>query len=173
MTTFRELHHELEWDERLWDSLDGALDAAQQAVMERHLLHCVDCRMRLVEFRSLDRRLRQATGPLTLDADFDRRVLAQLTVDRADRATARRRIAREIEAAQATLARSWRHALLRVVPGMLAGVVTTTFLAQWLGNQATLSKWLPATAGQPVLIALLGAGLGAAVAGWLTMAVDN
>jgi hypothetical protein len=69
----------LEWDEKLWDWLDDAVERTQKFAIEHHLEHCSCCRQRLTALRTLDQRLRESFPSLRLDSSFDHEVLSRLT----------------------------------------------------------------------------------------------
>ena len=71
--------HLLEWDEKLWDWLDDAMEPPQRIAIDRHLEHCRGCRQRLTTLQALDQSLRENLPSLRLDASFDQEVLSRLT----------------------------------------------------------------------------------------------
>ena len=49
--------HQLEWNDRLQDWLDGDLDATETAALQAHMADCASCRARAEELQQLDRSL--------------------------------------------------------------------------------------------------------------------
>ena len=175
--------HDIEWNDRLQDWLDGDLDAADTAALQAHMADCAACRARADEFEALDRDLRSATPRLALDDSFDAKIFAQLdAIDETKRAEARSRLEQELQQNLHALARGWRRALLFVVPGVIAGVALAFALAWWLdtgGVMRTLivqsaAEFGTDTSGQVRLIVMtvLGAGLGGMIARWLATVVE-
>jgi anti-sigma factor RsiW len=175
--------HHLEWNDRLQDWLDGDLDAADTTSLQAHVADCALCRMRVEELKQLDLGLRNATPRLVLDESFDARIFAQLdAIDESKRAEARRRVEQELQQGLSALTRGWRRALLFVLPGIVAGIAMAFGLSAWLeaaGYTHTLVVQSAAEFGPGAsdlvrlsLTTLLGAGLGAAIAGWLASVVD-
>ena len=115
--------HQLAWNDRLQDWLDGDLDAADAAALQAHMADCALCRARAAELQELDGKLRSAAPRLALDDAFDAKIFAQIdAIDDSQRAAARHRLEQELQQNLQTLARGWRRALLFVVPGVIAGV---------------------------------------------------
>ena len=175
--------HELAWNDRLQDWLDGDLDAADTVALQAHISDCALCRARAEELQALDRSLRSAAPQLALDEAFDAKIFAQLdAVDDSQRAEARRRIEQELQQNLQALARGWRRAFLFVVPGVIAGVALAFALTWWLADAGVMHTLIAQSAaefgsdnsGQVRLIAttLLGAGLGGMIARWLASVVD-
>jgi hypothetical protein len=71
--------HLLEWDEKLWDWVDGAAGATLKVAIDQHLEHCACCRQRLAVLQELDRCLSTALPRPSLDSSFDQKLLSQLT----------------------------------------------------------------------------------------------
>jgi anti-sigma factor RsiW len=174
--------HHLEWNDRLQDWLDGDLDAADATALQAHVADCALCRARMAELKQLDLELRSATPRPALDESFDARIFAQLdAMDDSKRAEARQRIEQELQQDLQALARGWRRALLFVLPGIVAGIALAFGLSEWLdaaGYTRTLvqsaAEFGPGTADliRLSVTTLLGASLGAAIAGWLASVVD-
>ena len=175
--------HDIQWDERLQDWLDGDLDAADTAALQAHMSDCAACRARADELQTLDRNLRNAAPRLALDDSFDAKIFAQLDViDETKRAEARRRLEQELQQNLHALARGWRRALLFVVPGVIAGVALAFALAWWLDTGGVMRTLIVQSAaefgtdnsGQVRLIVMtvLGAGLGGLIARWLASVVE-
>ncbi len=177
------LEHQLEWNDRLQDWLDGDQSPADAAALQAHLADCAMCRARAAELRELDSQLRNAAPRLALDDSFDAKLLAQIdAIDDSQRAEARRRMEQELQQNLQALARGWRRALLFVVPGVIAGVALALGLAWWLAD-ADLMRTLVAqsaaefgsnNSGQVRLIVmtLLGAGVGGVIARWLASVAE-
>jgi anti-sigma factor RsiW len=175
--------HHLDWNDRLQDWLDRDVEAAEGALVERHLAGCTICQQRLAEFEQLDAALHEAAPRIALDDAFDRRIFAQIeAVDEASRAQARERAEQELQQNLHALSRGWRRALGFVVPGAIAGVAIAFALATWL-DDSTVARQVIANAPNalghngPTLLqwfmtALLGATLGLIVARWLARLVE-
>jgi anti-sigma factor RsiW len=175
--------HEIQWNDRLQDWLDGDLDAADTAALQAHMADCAACRAHADELQTLDRDLRSASPRLALDDSFDAKIFAQLDViDETKRAEARRRLEQELQQNRHALARGWRRALLFVVPGVIAGVALAFALAWWLDTGGVMRTLIVQSAaefgtdnsGQVRLIVMtvLGAGLGGLIARWLASVVE-
>ena len=176
--------HHLEWNDRLQDWLDGDVDAAESALVERHLADCAICQERLADFEQLDAALREAAPRIALDDAFDRRIFAQTEVaDEAQRSQARERANQELQQNLRALSRGWRRTLAFIVPGIVAGVAIAFGLASWLDDAGLTREIIaqaPSALGQegPTLMhwyltALLGATLGMIVARWLASVVES
>jgi len=175
--------HDIEWNDRLQDWLDGDIDAADAAALQAHMADCAACRARAEELKTLDRDLRRAAPRMALDAAFDAKIFAQIeAVDDSKRAEARKRIEQELQQNLQTLQRGWRRALLFIVPGVIAGVALAFALSWWLTDAGVMRALIVQSAaefgtnnsGQVQLIAttLLGAGLGGLLARWLATVVE-
>jgi anti-sigma factor RsiW len=70
--------HLMEWDPRLWDWVDGMAEPSRKAAVEQHLEYCGCCQQRLLTLQELNRRLSVALPRLSLEEDFDQKVLSQL-----------------------------------------------------------------------------------------------
>lgn len=175
--------HDIEWNDRLQDWLDGDLDAADTAALQAHMADCADCRARADELQALDRELRGAAPRMALDDSFDARIFAQLDeIDDTKRAEARRRLEQELQQNLHALARGWRRALLFVVPGVIAGVALAFALAWWLDTGGVMHTLIVQSAAEfgtdnsglvrLSVMTLLGAGLGGLIARWLATVVE-
>lgn len=175
--------HHVEWNDRLQVWLDGDLDAADAATLQAHLAGCAHCRARADELGQLDRNLRSAAPRLALDQAFDARVFAQVeAIDDSRRTDARQLIERELQQNLRALARGWRRALSFVIPGIVAGIAIAFALSAWLddaGFTRTLVVQSAAELGRDtsgmvrtLVTTLLGAGLGATIAGWLASMIE-
>jgi anti-sigma factor RsiW len=177
------LEHELAWNDRLQDWLDGDLSDADAAALQAHMADCAACRARAEELQELDRSLVSAAPPLTLDATFDARIFAQIdAIDDSRRAEARQRLEQELQQNLHALARNWRRALLFIVPGVVAGIALAFGLAAWLNDASVMQALVVESAGKlgsetPSLVHLaattvLGAALGGTIARWLASVVE-
>ena len=175
--------HDIEWNDRLQDWLDGDLDAADAAALQAHMAGCAACRARADELQALDRSLRSAAPRLALDDAFDAALFAQIdAVDESKRAEARQRIEQELQQNLQALARGWRRALLFIIPGVIAGVALAFALTWWMNDAGVMraliaqsaAEFGPGNSGQVQLIAttLLGAALGGLIARWLATVVE-
>jgi len=175
--------HDIEWNDRLQDWLDGDLDAANAAALQAHMAGCAACRTRADELQALDRSLRSAAPRLALDDAFDAELFAQIdAVDESKRAEARQRIEQELQQNLQALARGWRRALLFIIPGVIAGVALAFALTWWMNDAGVMraliaqsaAEFGPGNSGQVQLIAttLLGAALGGLIARWLATVVE-
>jgi anti-sigma factor RsiW len=175
--------HDIEWNDRLQDWLDGDLDAADAAALQAHMAGCAACRTRADELQALDRSLRSAAPRLALDDAFDAELFAQIdAVDESKRAEARQRIEQELQQNLQALARGWRRALLFIIPGVIAGVALAFALTWWMNDAGVMraliaqsaAEFGPGNSGQVQLIAttLLGAALGGLIARWLATVVE-
>ena len=177
------LEHELAWNDRLQDWLDGDLDAAAEATLQAHLADCAMCRARADELQALDESLQTATPRLALDHSFDARLFAQIeAVDDSKRAAQRQRIEQELQQNLQALKRGWRRALLFIVPGVIAGIALAFALAWWLNDAGLMRTLIVQSAAefgsnnssqvQLIAMTLLGAGLGGTLARWLASVVE-
>jgi anti-sigma factor RsiW len=171
--------HDLDWNERLQDWLDGELDSSEQAEFDTHVASCTRCREKLRQFERMDEALRAATPPISLDNSFDARLFAQIDeADGARRAAARERVQAEIQTELQLLTRNWRQTLGTIIPGIIAGIAlafafTVYFdTADWVRALADESAGEIGRTNAMFVHALLTSGVGAAigyvVARWLT-----
>lgn len=175
--------HELAWNDRLQDWLDGDLNAADAAGLQAHLADCAMCRARAEELQALDRSLRTATPRLALDEAFDAKIFAQIeTIDDTKRAAARQRIEQELQQNLQALARGWRRAVWFIVPGVIGGVALAFALTWWLTDAGLMRALIMQSAAefgsgnsslvQPIVTALLGAAVGGLIARWFATALE-
>ena len=175
--------HELAWNDRLQDWLDGDLAAADAVALQAHLADCAMCRARAEELQELDRSLRSAAQRLALDDAFNAKIFAQIeAIDDSQRAAARQRLEQELQQNLQTLARGWRRAVLFIVPGVVAGVALAFALTWWLTDAGLMRALIVQSAAefgsgnsglvQPIATALLGATLGAMIARWLASVLE-
>lgn len=177
------LEHQLAWNDRLQDWLDGDLSAADTAKLQAHMAGCAMCRARADELRELDSKLRSAAPRLALDDAFDAKLFAQIdAIDDSQRAEARRRVEQELQQNLQALARDWRRALLFVVPGVIAGVALALGLAWWLADADLMRMLIAQSAAEfgsnsselvrLITLTLLGAGIGGVMARWLASVAE-
>jgi len=175
--------HQLAWNDRLQDWLDGDLDEADAAALQAHMADCALCQVRAEELQELDRSLMNAAPRLALNEAFDAKLFAQIdAIDDSQRAEARRRVEQELQRDLQALARGWRRALVFMVPGVVAGIALALALASWLSDATVMHTLVaesaatlgPATSGQVPLFAMtvLGAGLGGLIARWLASVAE-
>jgi len=175
--------HDALWNDRLQDWLDGertpAAGVSDNSSFEHHLANCSSCQAQLADLEQLDAALRSAAPPLALDARFDARLFELMDgQNESARVQARQRLEQERYAGLQALSRRWRQHLAFLIPGVVAGVALALALTGWFGNSA-LGHHL-ATEGaqefgpeagrylQLLLTAVLSAGIGFAVASWLS-----
>ncbi len=179
----RNPEHDLEWNDRLQDWLDGDIEAGEQTLIESHLRECDTCQQHLLEFETLDTALSSAAPPIALDDTFDARVLAQIdATSDARRVQARQRVQAEVQAELRELSRNWRRTLGTILPGVLAGIAIALSMAiyfdtaEWVRAFAAQSageiEGLNATFIHLFLTSSVGAAIGYTVARWLTPAAD-
>lgn len=175
--------HQLEWNDRLQDWLDGALGSADAAAVDAHLAQCQLCSAQIEALVQLDRTLLRAAPRISLDDSFDQRLFAQVdTIDESKRALARQRLEQELQQNLRELSRGWRRALAFMIPGVIAGIALAFALTTWLDDTG-LTRTLALQGAGPLggqssdviqlaLTTLLGAGLGVVVARWLAGAAE-
>jgi anti-sigma factor RsiW len=177
------LEHELAWNDRLQDWLDGDLNAADEAALQAHLADCAMCRARADELQALDESLQTASPRLALADTFDAKIFAQIdSIDDSKRAAQRQRLEQELQQNLQALKRGWRRALLFVLPGVIAGVALAFALAWWLSDAGLMRTLIVQSAAefgsnnssqvQLIVMTLLGAGLGGTLARWLASVVE-
>lgn len=174
-----EQEHQLEWNDRLQDWLDGETDPA----METHLGGCGICQTQLAAFEQLDEALTATAPKMSLDTAFDARLFAQIdSMDESKRIAARQRIEQEMQESLRALSRSWRRSLAFVIPGVLAGIAIAFALATWFDDSGlvrTLAVENAQAIGvgstgmiRTILTAAFGAAIGMVVARWLATVSD-
>ena len=177
------LEHQLAWNDRLQDWLDGDQSPAETAALQAHMADCAMCRARAAELQELDSKLRSAAPRLALDDSFDAKLFAQIdAIDDSQRAEARRRIEQELQQNLQALASGWRRALLFVVPGVIAGVALALGLAWWLADADLMRTLIAQSAAefgsnnsgqvQLITMTMLGAGIGGVIARWLASVAE-
>jgi anti-sigma factor RsiW len=175
--------HELAWNDRLQDWLDGDLNAADEAALQAHLAGCAMCRAPAAELQALDQSLQIASPRLALGDAFDAKIFAQIeTIDDSTRAAQRQRLEQELQQNLQALQRGWRRALLFIVPGVIAGIALAFALAWWLNDAGLMRTLIVQSAAefgsnnssqvQLIVMTLLGAGLGGTLARWLANVVE-
>ena len=171
--------HDLEWNDRLQDWLDGDLAADERAAVEAHLSACDACKEQLALLRTLDASLIAAAPRLSLDESFDARLFERISsVDETRRAADRERVRQELEADLTKLARDWRHTLAIVLPSVLAGIVLAFGLAAYFDTAEWMQAFTARSAGEIgvlnathlhlLLTSAVGAVTGYVIARWLT-----
>jgi anti-sigma factor RsiW len=175
--------HDLAWNDRLQDWLDGDLDPTEAATLQAHMSGCASCRARAEELQALDRSLVSALPRLALDDAFDARIFAQLdAIDESKRADTRRRMEQELQQNLRALARGWRRSVLVILSGVVAGVALALGLASWLSDASLMHTLIARSAAefgpgnsaqvQVIAMTLLGAGVGGVIARWLATVVE-
>ena len=175
--------HELAWNDRLQDWLDGDLNAADEAALQAHLADCAMCRARADELQALEQSLQVASPRLALDDAFDAKIFAQIAaIDDSKRAAERQRLEQELQQNLQALQRGRRRALLVIVPGVIAGVALAFALAWWLSDAGLMRTLIVQSAAefgsnnssqvQLIVMTLLGAGLGGTLARWLASVIE-
>ncbi|HTE40317.1 MAG TPA: hypothetical protein VK629_05790 [Steroidobacteraceae bacterium] len=101
--------HSLRWGDRLQDAVDGDLIASDLAAVSDHLGNCEACRSDYRALQALNNMLTLQIGTPALTANFDARVIAQVsTLAGSLLSQARELEQREHLARVAHLKRSWR-----------------------------------------------------------------
>jgi anti-sigma factor RsiW len=169
-------HHPPDLDEQLQDWLDGQLSGDESRKLQEHVTSCTVCQARIAVLEQLDRTLRASAPRVGLDESFDARLFARIAqVDESRRAAARRQAEEEFEQNLRVLSRGWRRALVFVIPGIIAAMAIAYLLGLWLGD-AGLAMALQSAPGldgeaaqglRPVMMTLLGVGVGLGLARWL------
>ncbi|NLG77159.1 MAG: hypothetical protein GX535_13065 [Xanthomonadaceae bacterium] len=171
--------HDLEWNDRLQDWLDGDLAADERTAVEAHVGACDACKEQLALLRTLDASLVAALPRLALDESFDARLFERISsVDEARRAADRARVRQELEADLTKLARDWRHTLAIVIPSVLAGIALAFGLAAYFDTAEWAQTLTARGAGEIgainathlhlLLTSAIGAATGYVIARWLT-----
>jgi anti-sigma factor RsiW len=175
--------HDLEWNDRLQDWLDGESDERERALAESHVASCESCQQRLRELEGLDAALDDLAPRLTLDETFDARLFAKIDeASEAQRSQARTRAQAEFQAELYALSRNWRRTLTTILPSVLAGIAIALALAmyfdtaEWTQQFATESageiKGVDASFVHLLLTSMIGAAIGYVVARWMTAAEE-
>jgi anti-sigma factor RsiW len=175
--------HDLDWNDRLQDWLDGELDAAEQASFDTHLASCPRCQAHLAQLQEIDESLREAAPTATLDSAFDARLFAEVDqIDEAQRAAARARVQAEIQSELQQLTANWRQTLGIIVPGIIAGIALAFALAGYFDTAQWARSFAVQIAGEigastvsfihMLMTSIVGATIGYAVARWLTPAAE-
>lgn len=175
--------HDLEWNDRLQDWLDGDLAPDEATQVEAHVDTCDACQAQLAALKEMDQALIAAAPRLKLDESFDARLFAQISSeDEARRAAARERVQQELEAGLASLARDWRRTLAIVIPGVLAGIALAFGLAEYFGTAEWVQSLTARGAGEigtlnashlhAIATSAIGAATGYLVARWLANSAE-
>src|SRR4051812_20888235 len=173
------LDHQLDWNDRLQDWLDGdSLESG--AEVEQHLGTCEICQQELERLQTLESSLMSELPRPHLDASFDARLFEKIEgMDEARRAAARERVEAERQQSLEALARSWRRTLAFVLPGILGGIALAFALAGYLDASGITSRLAEQGASelggnasmiQTLLTGLLGAAFGGLMARWVSRA---
>ena len=171
--------HDLEWNDRLQDWLDGESTERERALAESHVASCESCQQKLREFETLDAALKDVSPKLALDAAFDARLFAKIDeASEAQRLQARARAQAEFQAEIHALTRNWRRTLTTILPSVLAGIAIALSLAtyfdttEWTQQLAAQSageiKGVDASFIKLLLTSTIGAAIGYVVARWMT-----
>jgi anti-sigma factor RsiW len=153
--------HRTAWADRLEDLLDGNLADTERDTVEKHVAECEMCRADVAALRELDAALTSQIVAPRLDAEFDRKVRAQIaSYDESARARARARAELERAREESKLASSWRSRKQRMLlDGIaLAGCLCAlafTFLAS--GMLSTLENKLSGLTGLGALALVITA----------------
>lgn len=177
------LEHQLAWNDRLQDWLDGDLSAADTAALQAHIADCAMCRARADELQALDSKLRSSAPRLALDDAFDAKIFAQIdAIDDSQRAETRRRLEQELQQNLHALARGWRRGLLFVIPGVIGGIALALGLAWWLADAELMRTLIAQSAAEfgsnnsdqvrLITLTVLGAGIGGVTARWLASVAE-
>ena len=170
--------HDLQWNERVQDWLDGEPDERERVLIEAHLRSCEWCQQSLNEFETLDAALKQASPKLTLDEGFNARLFAQIDQhSEAQRLEARQRAQAEFQAELNALSRNWRRTLTTILPSVIAGIAIAFALAMYF-DTAAWTQQLAAESAEEIrgvdssfihllLTATIGAAIGYVVARWM------
>jgi len=178
--------HLAQWQDRIQDSIDGALSAVELAEIHAHLATCVLCATEQKRLLAMDAQMRKAFATAAiLPANFDQRLFASIALLEQDkRALARHCEQQEYEAQRVQLRSRWRELVRFHLGNLIGGVVTTSAVIAalvsarpssfkaWIATQEI--AWLPHgwNAGLP-LIAML-ASFGIAIAAiWITRRIDR
>jgi anti-sigma factor RsiW len=174
--------HDLEWNDRLQDLLDGDVEGPDRATLEAHVASCARCRAQFAKLKKLDALLHARIDEPHLSPSFDQQVYARINaLDTRARDRARRRIDRELQENLETLAQFRRRGLLSMLGGAVAGVALAFALITWADQtgitNAVVGAASRAGAGQPgilhtLLTIVIGATIGAAVSRLLVSTVE-
>jgi anti-sigma factor RsiW len=174
-----EREHHLEWNDRLQDWLDGEPDAS----FEAHLAGCELCQAQLESLQALDQALQRELPALSPTESFDARLFEKIdAIDENQRLAAREQAERELRENLQALRRGWRRTLAFVIPGIIAGIAIAFAFTLWLDDSGVARTVAlegahelgsnQAGTIQMALTALLGAGIGLAVARWLSTVAE-
>jgi|HigsolmetaAR203D_1030402.scaffolds.fasta_scaffold00193_34 anti-sigma factor RsiW len=170
--------HDIDWDGRLQDWLDGELAPDDAAAVAAHVDTCSSCREYAAALRALDTSLQSAVPKLALDERFDRHLLERIVADdEARRAAARARVQAQIEAELAEFGRNWRRRFLALIPSVLAGIAIAFACAMYFDTAEWVRSLLGTDSGidslyvsylHALMTSAVGAAIGYTVARWLT-----
>jgi anti-sigma factor RsiW len=169
--------HDLEWNDRLQDLLDGDVAGPDRAVLETHVAGCARCRAQFAKLKKMDALLHARIDEPVLSPAFDQQVYARINaLDTQARDRARRRIDRELQENLELLSQGRRRGLLSMLGGAVAGVALAFALITWADQTGIANAVVGAAsrvgAGQPgvlhtLVTIVIGATIGAAVSRWL------
>lgn len=174
--------HDLEWNDRLQDLLDGDLSNGERASVESHVAGCARCRSQLAQLKRIDVLMRSKLEAPNLHPSFDQQLFARIgAMDAQARDKARKRIEAELRQDLESLAQGWRRNWITVFAGAIAGIALAVALMVW-ADAAGISTAIAGLAqsrtgvGSPDLMhslvtILFGAGIGAVVSRWLVRSV--
>jgi anti-sigma factor RsiW len=171
--------HDLEWNDRLQDWLDGESDERERALAESHVASCASCQQRWRDLQTLDAALKDVSPRLTLNDTFDALLLAKIDeASDAQRSQARARAQAEFQAEIHALSRNWRRTLTTILPSVLAGIAIALALAMYFDTAEWTQQFAAESAGEIqgvdasfihlLLTSTIGAAIGYVVARWMT-----
>jgi anti-sigma factor RsiW len=171
--------HDLEWNDRLQDWLDGESDERERILAESHVASCESCQQKWRDLQTLDAALKDVSARLTLDATFDARLFAKIDeASDAQRSQARARAQAEFQAEIHSLSRNWRRTLTTILPSVLAGIAIALALAMYFDTAEWTQQFAAESAGEIkgvdasfihlLLTSTIGAAIGYVVARWMT-----
>ena len=171
--------HDLEWNDRLQDWLDGESDERERVLFDSHVASCESCQQRWRDLQTLDAALQNVSPTLTLDEMFDARLFAKIDqASDAQRSEARARAQAEFQAEITALSRNWRRTLTTILPSVLAGIAIALALAMYFDTAEWTQQFAAESAGEIkgvdasfihlLLTSTIGAAIGYVVARWMT-----
>jgi anti-sigma factor RsiW len=153
MSGVSEPSHLEQWVDRLQDSIDGTLDASEQATVSEHLKSCIECSREHAQLMLMDKELKRAFATVpALSPDFSSNVFASIeAADNSRKTVAKQRAELEFQARMRAFGLDWneiwqRHmgsivAAVSVIGGLIAALGTV-----WNGVSTTLIDKFPAIA---------------------------
>lgn len=175
--------HDIEWNDRLQDLLDGDLSHGERTTVEAHLAGCTRCRSQFARLKRIDALLRTQTEAPEPHASFDQQLFARIhAMDARETERARRRMEKELQQNLRSLSRSWRRNWISVLAGTGAGIASALALLSWIdtaGIASAVAGAARSTVGfgtlgllNTAIMMLVGALIGAGVARWLVTNAD-